>query len=202
MARVNEKFDFKSIDHIALTVSDMERAVDFYHGKLGMPILYTMEYKNDADEVIGQHWYFGIGDDGSHLALFYWKDGYQTKPQPTVERNKPANPRAYPIAELMHFNLRVDADRIEEYTQKLKAEGIPFTHTVRYHDPSRPGQMTVESAKDEFVPAREDALMTSVYFSDPDGIALEFNAWLPAFRAWPSDGVPMSDRTVAAAQAG
>lgn len=201
MAPANEKFDFKAIDHIALTVSDMERAVDFYHGKLGMPILYTMEYKNDAGEVIGQHWYFGIGGDGAHLALFYWKDGYQTREQPPVPRNKPANARAYPIAELMHFNLRVDADRIEEYAGLLKAERIPFTHTVRYLDPERPWQMTVESAADAFVPAREDALMTSIYFSDPDGIALEFNAWLPAFSKWPNDGVPMSDRTVAAAPA-
>ena len=41
--------------------------------------------------------------------------------------------------------------------------------------------------------------MTSVYFSDPDGINLEFNAWLPALRSWRNDGRPMSDRTVAAA---
>jgi len=202
MAPTNEKFDFKSIDHIALTVSDMERAVDFYHGKLGMPVLYTMEYTNDRDEVIGQHWYFGIGDDGSHLALFYWKDGYQTVPQPPVQRNRPANPRAYPVAELMHLNLRVDVDRIEEYCGKLKAEGIPFRHTVRYPDPARPGRMTVETVEDAFLPAREGALMTSVYFADPDGIDLEFNAWLPAFGSWPADGVPMSDRTVAAARRG
>ncbi|MBF4163301.1 VOC family protein [Nocardioides acrostichi] len=195
----NTKFDFKAIDHLAITVSDMQRAVDFYHGKLGMPILYTMEYKNDADEVIGQHWYFGIGDDGSHLAIFYWKDGYQTlegeKPKDT---RKPANPRAYPIAELMHFNLRVDAERIEEYCEKLKEAEIPFTHTVRYRHPERDGVMTVDSVENEFLPAREGALMSSVYFSDPDGIALEFNAWFPTFASWPNDKTPMSDATVGA----
>jgi catechol 2,3-dioxygenase-like lactoylglutathione lyase family enzyme len=189
----NPKFDFRAIDHIAITVSDMKRAVDFYHGKLGMPVLYTMEYKNDADEVIGQHWYFGIGDDGSHLAIFYWKDGYQTLPTQPTERPKPPNPRAYPIAELMHLNLRVDADRIEEYCAILKQEGIPFRHTVRYHDPDRPGLMLVENRENEFLPARDDALMTSVYFDDPDGIHLECNAWLPAFASWPNDATPMSD---------
>jgi catechol 2,3-dioxygenase-like lactoylglutathione lyase family enzyme len=190
----NEKFDFKGLDHLAITVSDMKRAVDFYHGKLGMPILYTMEYKNDQDEVIGQHWYFGVGGDGAHLAIFYWKDGYQTlPPQQDVERPKPKNPRAYPVAELMHFNLRVDADRIEEYCGKLKDEGIPFRHTVRYHDPNRPGVMTVESTDNGFTPTREGALMTSVYLSDPDGINLEFNAWLPAFGSWPNDAAPMSE---------
>ena len=189
----NTKFDFKAIDHIAITVSDMKRAVDFYHGKLGMPILYTMNYENDQGETIGQHWYFGIGDDGSHLAIFYWKDGYQTVPQPEVGRPKPKNPRAYPVAELMHLNLRVDADRLEEYCGRLRAEGIPFKHTVRYHAPGRPGQMIVESVEDDYLPAREGALMSSVYFSDPDGINLEFNAWLPAFKSWPNDLVPLSD---------
>jgi catechol 2,3-dioxygenase-like lactoylglutathione lyase family enzyme len=194
----NEKFDFKGIDHLAITVSDMERAVDFYHGKLGMPILYTMEYKNDRDEVIGQHWYFGVGGAGAHLAIFYWKDGYQTVPPQPFERPKPANPRAYPIAELMHFNLRVDPDRIEEYCNKLKDEGIPFRHTVRYRDPERSGLMTIETVENGFVPAREDALMTSVYFSDPDGINIEFNSWLPAFESWPSDATPMSDAAASA----
>jgi catechol 2,3-dioxygenase-like lactoylglutathione lyase family enzyme len=200
MTTKNQKFDFQGIDHLAITVSDMRRAVDFYHGKLGMPILYTMEYKNDRDEVIGQHWYFGVGGNDAHLAIFYWKDGYQTLSAQTTERPKPANRRAYPIAELMHFNLRVDPDRIEEYCGKLKDEGIEFQHTVRYRDPERPGAMTIDTAANAFVPAREGALMTSVYFSDPDGINIEFNAWLPAFESWPNDAAPMSDETAPASR--
>jgi hypothetical protein len=55
-----------------------------------MPILYTMEYENDQGEVIGQHWYFGVGGDGAHLAIFYWKDGHQTIPgQQNGERRSP-----------------------------------------------------------------------------------------------------------------
>ncbi|MFC9838786.1 VOC family protein [Rhodococcus sp. NPDC127530] len=189
----NTKFDFKSIDHLAITVSDMKRAVEFYHDKLGMPILWTMEYKNDEGEVIGQHWYFGVGNDGSHLALFYWKDGYQTVPGRPGHPVKPINKRAYPIAELMHFNLRVDADRIEEYCDRLKSVDIPFSHTVRYENPERPGQLVAEKRENEFLPAREGALMSSVYFTDPDGIELEFNAWFPIWQSWPNDAIPMND---------
>ena len=76
-------------------------------------------------------------------------------------------------------------------------EGIPFRHTVRYHDPERPGLMLVENRDDEYLPARADALMTSVYFDDPDGIHLELNAWLPEFRSWPNDAEPMSDHDFA-----
>ena len=173
----------------------MKRAVDFFHVKLGMPILYTMEYKNDADEVIGQHWFFGVGGDGAHLAVFYWVDGYQTVPPlDKSNRPKPTNPRAYPIAELMHFNLKVDADRIEEYCNKLLEAGIPFRHTVRYMHPTRPGVMTVENKENGFLPTRDDALMTSVYLTDPDGIELEFNAWLPAMEgAFSNDAVPLGE---------
>lgn len=36
----NPVFDFKEPDHVALTCSDMKQTVDFYHGKLGMPVLH------------------------------------------------------------------------------------------------------------------------------------------------------------------
>jgi len=189
----NTKFEFQGLDHVALTVRDMKVTTDFYHHKLGMPILHTLEYENDKGEVIGQHYFFGVGDKDSHLALFWWRDGYQTMPDDFVpEAPKATNVRASPIGKLMHFNLRVDAGRIEEYCKKLAAEDIEFKHTVRYQDPERPNLMTIEETQNGYTEVRDGALMSSVYFSDPDGIMIEFNAWMPAWGLWPRDAVPMS----------
>jgi hypothetical protein len=35
--------------------------------------------------------------------------------------------------------------------------------------------------------------MDSVYFNDPDGLRLEFNAWMPDWDSWPNDDKPWSD---------
>jgi catechol 2,3-dioxygenase-like lactoylglutathione lyase family enzyme len=193
----NTKFGFKGLDHVALIVSDMEETVDFYHHKLGMPILHTLEYFNADDELEGQHWFFGVGDPSNpdaHIAMFWWKDGYQTLPQDVVTPSaKPANRRAAPVGTILHFNLRVDADRIEEYCNRLSEMDIPFRHAIRYFDPKRPHAMRAVEAFDKYIPEEEGALMTSVYVTDPSGNQVEFNAWLPGWESWPNDAVAQAD---------
>jgi catechol 2,3-dioxygenase-like lactoylglutathione lyase family enzyme len=194
------KFEFKGLDHPAIVVGDMEATVDFYHGKLGMPVLHTLEYFNDAGELTGQHWFFGVGDPtnpDAHIAAFWWKDGYQTLPKdanPTTV--KPPNPQASPVGTLLHINLRVDRDKIEEYCGLLTEMGIPFRHSARYLDPERPGVLRPVNSIDKYLPPEEGALMSSVYIYDPSGIQIEFNAWLPGWEKWPNDATPKSDARV------
>ncbi len=191
-------FDFKGLDHIALIVSDMAETVDFYHGKLGMPVLHTLEYFDDDDQLVGQHWFFGVGDPANphaHLAMFWWKDGYQTLPDEAVlPTAKPANHRAAPVGSMLHLNLRVDADRIEEYCNRLGEMKIPYRHAVRYFDPERPHVMRAVNAYDEYKPLEDGALMSSVYITDPSGNQIEFNAWLPGWENWPNNAVPRSNQ--------
>lgn len=191
------KFEFKGLDHVALVVKDMKATVDFYHGKLGMPVLHTVEYFDDAGELTGQHWFFGVGDPcnpTAHLAFFWWKDGYQSLPDDANPiAVKPKNPRATPIGSMMHLNLRVDSDKIEGYCARLTEMGISYRHAVRYYDPENPGVMRAINKFDEYIPLEPGALMTSVYVSDPSGIQIEFNSWLPSWEAWPNDGVPQSN---------
>src|ERR1700730_12078481 len=115
--QTNPIFDFKGLDHLAISISDMKRSVDFYHGKLGLPVLHTLEYQNDSGERIGQHWFLGVGDSGNphaHIAIFWWKDGYQTLTQDEIYTGKkPANRFAKPIGSMLHLNLRVDADKMK-----------------------------------------------------------------------------------------
>lgn len=200
---VNKAFEFKGLDHVALIVRDMAETVDFYHTKLGMPVLHTLEYVDDDDNLTGQHWFFGVGDPGNteaHLAMFWWKDGYQDLPAEDVKpRVKPSNKMAQPVGSMLHLNLRVDAARIEEYCGRLKEFEIPFRHSVRYYNPERPGVMRAINSFDEYVAPEQGALMTSVYISDPSGNQIEFNAWLPGWENWPNDAVAVTNDTVAAA---
>jgi catechol 2,3-dioxygenase-like lactoylglutathione lyase family enzyme len=193
----NPKFQFQGIDHIALTCSDMAATTEFYHGKLGMPILHTIEYENEAGEKVGQHFFFGVGDGDAHIAMFYWRDGYQTIKEDydaaVSAAPHPVNFRSSPIGSFGHLNLRVPAEKIEGYCDRLEAEGIPYYHIVRYRDPDRPEVMRSVRTDNGFGPIEEGALMSSVYFHDPDGLMLEFNAWLPAWESWPKDHAPWAE---------
>ena len=201
----NPVFKFKGLDHLALTISDMKRSVDFYHGKLGMPVLHTLEYANEQGELIGQHWFMGVGDPSNpdaHIALFWWKGGYQTlTPEEVYTGKKPPNKFAKPIGAMLHLNLRVDADQMRPHAQKLIDSGIPFRHVTRYAAEQSEIQATglvnlgmrgITSMNSYHEP--EDGwLMNSIYVKDPDGIEVEFNSWAPAWRNWRNDAVARSN---------
>lgn len=201
----NPVFNFKGLDHLALTVSDMKRSVDFYHGKLGMPVLHTLEYQNEEGDLIGQHWFLGVGDPSNpdaHIAIFWWRDGYQTLSEEEIYSGKKAkNKFAKPIGAMLHLNLRVDPEMMEPYAQKLVDMGIPFRHVSRYaaekSEVQATGLVNVGmrgiTSMDEYHQPEDGWLMNSIYVKDPDNIEVEFNAWAPAWREWPADAVPVSN---------
>ena len=72
----NEKFEIQGVDHLALVCKDMKRTVDFYCGKLGMPLTKTI----DLPEGMGQHFFFDIGN-GDMLAFFWFPDAPDSQPK-------------------------------------------------------------------------------------------------------------------------
>jgi hypothetical protein len=66
-----------------------------------------------------------------------------------------------------HVAINVPADRIDEYYEKLTAKGIKASRVISHDD--SPAQASLEVTPTTFV--------RSIYFFDPDGIALEFAAW-------------------------
>jgi catechol 2,3-dioxygenase-like lactoylglutathione lyase family enzyme len=186
--------DFKGLDHVVFTTSNMERAVAFYNGLLGMPILHAMEYEVMGEDgsvsSAAQHFYFGVGADNpeAHIAIFAFKE---LVPESGVPRDM-RQPGAF-----LHFNLRVDAHRIEEYCRQLLDGGHPFEQVTRYpidpyNPPTRetqPGDnltWRVKTTRNVYHQPEPGWLMNSVYLSDPDGVQLEFNAWSAAWvDAWP-----------------
>jgi catechol 2,3-dioxygenase-like lactoylglutathione lyase family enzyme len=197
MTTTARKIEFLGIDHVALGCSDMKRTVEFYNGILGMPILHTLEYDGvDADgnsAPMGQHFFFGVGGENhnAHLAFFYWKGGYHPEAGNIVDAPIPADvyPRAMKPATVNHINLRVAPERIAEYCGVLGDAGIEYKHTTRYAVPTWSEVTTING----YTEPKPGCLMDSVYFEDPDGLRLEFNAWLPEWDSWRNDHEPWAD---------
>lgn len=194
----NPIFDFQGLDHVALTCSDMSKTVDFYHGKLGMPVLHTIEYCDVDGSLLGQHWFFGVGDPSNpdaHIAFFWWKDGYQSLDKDEMSAGgKPANRFARPIGGMLHLNLRVAPENLGPYAEKLGQLGIPYRQVTRYRagisEKQATGLVTKGmrgiTTRNAYHEPEEGWLMNSVYVFDPDGIEVEFNTWSPAWREWPN----------------
>jgi len=163
---VNEQFELRGINHLALVCRDMEKTVEFYGGVLGMPLIKTIELPNG----MGQHFFFDIGN-GDSLA-FFW---FPTAPEPAPGLSSPVRlptdgEFTTAIGSMNHVAFDVPPERIDEYLVKLRAKGIAAADILN-HDDSEYGV----SRK-----VHDGTFVRSIYFFDPDGILLEFAAWTRA----------------------
>ncbi|MBR1584849.1 MAG: VOC family protein [Clostridia bacterium] len=95
----------RAIHHVAIICSDKDAALDFYHTKLGFPILRE-NYRADRDD-----WKIDLQlDEGTEIELFIMKD----------RPNRVSDPEAYG---LRHLAFRVAS--VEETVRALKKRGIP-----------------------------------------------------------------------------
>lgn len=199
-------FKFRGIDHVVFTSGDMEKTVDFYHRKLGMPVLHTIEYKDPQGNLTAQHWFFGVGDPTNphaHIAFFCFANGYQMQENDgKVELKKPANPFARPVGAAMHVNLRLDFENLRRCCERLTELGIPYRHVTRYPSDTSEGHlggilvqgMRGTTTRNEYHEPEDGWLMTSVYVFDPDGIEVEFNAWGRDWAEWTNQHTPKIGR--------
>jgi catechol 2,3-dioxygenase-like lactoylglutathione lyase family enzyme len=157
----NTEFELGGINHLALVCKDMAQTVAFYSGVLGMPLIKTI----DLPRGMGQHFFFDIGN-GDSLAFFWFADAPAA--QPGVASATPG-PLPGPSAHgsMNHVAINVPAGKIDEYYERLTAKGIKASRVISHDD--SPMQASLEITPTTFV--------RSIYFYDPDGIALEFAAW-------------------------
>jgi catechol 2,3-dioxygenase-like lactoylglutathione lyase family enzyme len=166
----NREFELQGVNHLALVCKDMARTVDFYTNVLGMPLIKTIELPNG----MGQHFFFDLGN-GDSLAFFWFPNAPAAAPG--VASATPGmlpGPSAH--GSMNHVAINVPADRIDAYYEKLVAKGIKASRVISHDD--SPMQASLEITPTTFV--------RSIYFFDPDGIALEFAAWTRPLGA-PSD---------------
>ncbi|HEY4939907.1 MAG TPA: VOC family protein [Rhizomicrobium sp.] len=160
----NKEFDLQGVNHLALVCKDMARTVDFYTNVLGMPLIKTIELPNG----MGQHFFFDLGN-GDSLAFFWFPNAPQAAPGiASATPGMLPGPSAH--GSMNHVAINVPADKIDAYYEKLVAKGIKASRVISHDD--SPMQASIEITPTTFV--------RSIYFFDPDGIALEFAAWTRA----------------------
>jgi catechol 2,3-dioxygenase-like lactoylglutathione lyase family enzyme len=157
----NAEFELGGINHLALVCKDMARTVEFYSGVLGMPLIKTIDLPNG----MGQHFFFDIGN-GDSLAFFWFADAPAAQPGIASAAVGPLpGPSAH--GSMNHVAINVPVAKIDEYYEKLTAKGIKASRVISHDD--SPMQASLQITPTTFV--------RSIYFYDPDGIALEFAAW-------------------------
>jgi catechol 2,3-dioxygenase-like lactoylglutathione lyase family enzyme len=155
----------KGINHIALVCRDMEETVRFYTEVLHMPLFKTVELPGG-----GQHFFFDCGG-GNAVAFFWWADGPPAAPGIASVKSFPYDAKTA-VGSMNHLAFDMEESELEAALDRLEEAGVEHTHAVINHDDSKMG-MTQEMHEGVFV--------RSVYFTDPNGIMLEFAATTKTF---------------------
>ena len=148
----------RGINHVALVCRDMKQTVDFYTRVLEMPLFKTVQLPDG-----GQHFFFDCGG-GASVAFFWWKDAPPAAPGIASVEHFPMKPKTA-IGSMNHLAFDVEQDQLEAMLARLKDAGVPHTPVVVNHDDSPQG-VAAEMHEGVFV--------RSVYFTDPNGIMMEF----------------------------
>ncbi|MEU4641446.1 VOC family protein [Micromonospora sp. NPDC023814] len=163
----NTEFEIRGINHLALVCSDMERTVDFYRNVLGLPLIKTIALPDGG----GQHFFFDLGG-GNHLAFFWFPDAPPAAPGIAAAATIPGKGEfTTAVGSMNHVAFTIPADKFDEYRAKLKEKGVRVGYIVNHDD--SPSGVAREMHDGVFV--------RSLYFQDPDGILLEFAAYLREF---------------------
>lgn len=172
----NREFELGGINHVALVCADMRRTVDFYSGVLGMPLIKSVDLPGD----MGQHFFFDCGN-GDCVAFFWFKDA------PDGERGETV-PTALPglgdivtaVGSMNHLAFHVPPEKFDEYRQRLIDKGVKLGPVLNHDD--SPSQVAAELYPGVYI--------RSFYFTDPDGIVLEFACWTKEFTEADNVAVP------------
>jgi catechol 2,3-dioxygenase-like lactoylglutathione lyase family enzyme len=181
-SEANKQFELRGVNHLALVCKDMARTVDFYSNVLGMPLIKTI----DLPMGMGQHFFFDMGGSDS-LAFFWFPDAPEAAPGVAAPAKLPGQGSlASAHGSMNHVAFDIDADKIEEYREKLIASGIEVSE-ISNHDDS-PMQSSPEVSETTFV--------RSIYFFDPDGTLLEFAGWTREMTAEDVSHEPATEQDV------
>lgn len=148
------------INHVALVARDMVETVKFYTEVLQMPLVKTVQLPGG-----GQHFFFDCGG-GSAIAFFWWEDAPPAAPGIASVKKFPGDDKTA-IGSMNHLAFHMDQEELEAAIGRLQQAGVDVVPVVVNHDDS---ESTVSPTMHEGVFVR------SVYFTDPNGIMMEFAA--------------------------
>ncbi len=149
----------KGINHLALVCRDMAETVEFYTKVLKMPLVKTIQLPDG-----GQHFFFDCGG-GNLLAFFWWDNAPDAAPGIASVADFPARPMSA-VGSMNHVAFEMDEADLERSIEELKAAGVHVSVPVVVNHDDSPQGVARENGPGVFV--------RSVYFTDPNGIMLEF----------------------------
>lgn len=148
----------KGINHLALVCRDMAETVKFYTEVLEMPLVKTVALPDG-----GQHFFFDCGG-GAMVAFFWWPETPAAAPGIASVRHFPSDPKTA-VGSMNHIAFDVEQDEMTACLERLKAAGVKHLPVVVNHDDGPTG-VSAELHPGVFV--------QSIYFTDPNGIMMEF----------------------------
>lgn len=153
------------INHMALVCRDMAETVKFYTEVLEMPLIKTVALPDG-----GQHFFFDCGG-GAAVAFFWWPETPQAAPGVASVRRFPEDSKTA-VGSMNHLAFNVAEGELSSCLTRLKEHGVPHIPVVVNHD---------DSAMGVAGEMHEGVFVRSIYFTDPNGIMMEFAATTRVF---------------------
>ncbi len=177
MAKTEQKFEIDAVHHLAMVCKDMQATVEFYTKILGFRLVKTVDIPGGR----GQHFFLEYAP-GQSIAFFYFPGapeqvkgltgpGFGRLDAEGNMLNRISGNSAH--GTMHHVAFRVPLENIQEYRDRLARAGLAISDVV-HHGDRRTDPETSE--------VRDEDFALSIYFSDPDGICLEFCAYTRELR--------------------
>lgn len=153
------------INHMALVCRDMAETVKFYTEVLEMPLFKTVALPDG-----GQHFFFDCGG-GASVAFFWWPETPAAAPGIASVKKFPEESKTA-VGSMNHLAFNVAEGELSACLTRLQEHDVPHIPVVVNHDDSPMGVAGE---------MHEGVFVRSVYFTDPNGIMMEFAATTKVF---------------------
>lgn len=158
-------FRYQGVNHVALVCKDMKKTVEFYTQVLEMKLVKTLDLPGGS----GQHFFFD-GGNGALIAFFWFPDAPEAAPGIASQSQVPGVPITTAHASMNHLAISIPLEDFDACVERLRAKGLKVV-VINHADNDRGYTKEVT----------DETWIRSMYFSDPNGIALELAACTRAF---------------------
>jgi catechol 2,3-dioxygenase-like lactoylglutathione lyase family enzyme len=163
--RTNTEFELRGFNHLALVCRDMAETVEWYEDKLGMKLVKTLELPGGH----GQHFFLDMGNGRDGVAFFWFPHAPEGEAGVVLQDGFGVTA----IGSTNHIAFDVAPEKFDEYREKLKAKGVKVTPIINHASSLDGGHKPdYDAATDD-----GDVFIRSMYFTDPNGVRLEFACW-------------------------
>jgi catechol 2,3-dioxygenase-like lactoylglutathione lyase family enzyme len=162
----NPDFELRGFNHVALVCRDMAETVEWYEDKLGMKLVKTLELPAG----MGQHFFLDMGNGRDGVAFFWFPEAPEGE-EGVVLQDKFGQTA---IGSTNHIAFDVPPELFDGYRERLKSKGVKVTPIINHANSLDGGHKPDYDAETD----NGDVFIRSMYFTDPNGVRLEFACWV------------------------